>query len=499
MGNVKKQNVSERLLSLLRDGRELSPRQQLTLVYHLSLPAMLAQIATVMMFFIDAAMVGHLGANEAASIGIVETTLWLFGGLTGALATGFYVQVAHRIGAKEDAAARSVLKEGFTTCLAFASTLALAGVVVSRWLPLWLGGGPEIQADASTYFLLFSVFAPFMIMNQFGAGVLRCAGDIKTPSIMEAGLCVLDVVLNFLLIFPTREVCIGGITLTMPGAGLGVAGAALGTGFAFVVVVCTMLWIIARRQGPLRILGERWNGWRTFVPRLATVRRALGIGTPIGLQHMLMSCAQIFITVIVAPLGAFAIAANSFAITAESICYMPGYGISDAATTLVGQSVGARRWYMARRLAGVSVMMAMLIMGIMGVVLYFGADSIMGIMSPQQEIIDLGASALRIEAFAEPMFGCAIVCYGAFVGAGTTTIPALMNLASMWGVRITLALLLVGSMGLDGVWTAMAVELTFRGVIFLIRLRSHSWLPKQERKTAGSSESSESSETSQKL
>lgn len=483
MGNEKKQKISERLLSLLRDGHELTHRQQVTLVFHLSLPAMLAQIATVLMFFIDAAMVGHLGANEAASIGLVETTLWLFGGLTGALATGFYVQVAHRIGAKNDAAARSVLKEGFTICLLFAGVLCVAGIALSPWLPIWLGGGEEILSDASTYFLLFSLFVPFMIMNQFGAGVLRCAGDIKTPSMMEVGLCVLDVLLNFLLIFPTREVSIGDFTMTMPGAGLGVAGAALGTGFAFVIVVSIMLWYISCRKDSLRIFGERWDGWRTFMPKVATVKRALGIGTPIGLQHMLMSCAQIFVTVIVAPLGAFAIAANSLAVTAESICYMPGYGIGDAATTLVGQSVGARRWYMARRLAGVSVMMAMLIMGIMGVVLYVGADAVMAIMSPQQEIIDLGASALRIEAFAEPMFGCAIVCYGAFVGAGSTTVPAIMNLASMWGVRITLALLLVGGMGLDGVWTAMAVELTFRGIIFLIRLQSHSWIKEEKQKS----------------
>ena len=162
---------------------------------------------------------------------------------------------------------------------------------------------------------------------------------------------------------------------------------------------------------------------------------------------------------------------------AESLCYMPGYGIGDAATTLVGQSIGAKRWRMAKQLAGVSVATAMIIMTIMGVVLYLGAESIMSLMTPQPDIIRLGASALRIEAFAEPMFGAAIVCYGVFVGAGSTAIPAFMNLASMWGVRIILALALVGSMGLNGVWVAMAVELTFRGIIFLLRLRSRRWLP----------------------
>lgn len=480
----KRKKTSERLLSMLRDGHDLTRRQQMTLVFQLSLPAMLAQIANILMFFIDAAMVGHLGATEAASVGLVETTFWLFGGLTGALATGFYVQVAHRIGAKDEAGARSVLRQGLTTALLFSSVVGLLGISISGVLPIWLGGDESVRPGATAYFLLFSIFAPFMQLNQLSAGMLRCAGDLKTPSIMEGALCVLDVVFNFLLIFPSSTYTVGGMSFWLPGAGLGVAGAAIGTGLAYAIISVWMTGIIACRKGPLRLIGENWQGWRHFTPRKEVVRRALGIGTPIGLQHTLMSCAQIFVTMIVAPLGAFAIAANSFAVTAESICYMPGYGIGDAATTLVGQSVGARRWTMARKLAGVSVAMAMCIMAVMGVVLYFGAEDIMTIMTPAREIIELGTSALRIEAWAEPMFGAAIVCYGAFVGAGTTKVPALMNLASMWGVRITLALLLVGSMGLDGVWTAMAIELIFRGTIFLIRLRGSAWLNAEKGKTA---------------
>ena len=201
---AKSTKTSERLLALLRDGRPLSRRQQMALVFQLSLPAMLAQIATIVMFFIDAAMVGHLGATEAASVGFVETTFWLFGGLTGALATGFYVQVAHRIGAKDDAGARAVLREGFTTALLFSGIVGLLGVLVSGPLPHWLGGDADVAGGATVYFLLFSLFAPFMQLNQLSAGMLRCAGDIKTPSVMEAMLCIFDVVLNFLLIFPTK-------------------------------------------------------------------------------------------------------------------------------------------------------------------------------------------------------------------------------------------------------------------------------------------------------
>jgi Na+-driven multidrug efflux pump len=109
-------------------------------------------------------------------------------------------------------------------------------------------------------------------------------------------------------------------------------------------------------------------------------------------------------------------------------------------------------------------------MTMMGVLMFIFAPELMTLMTPVEEIIAIGTECLRIEAFAEPMFAAAIVCNGIFVGAGDTLKPAIMSLGSMWGVRLTLAALLAGTYGLPGVWTAMAIELTFRGIIFLIRL-----------------------------
>ena len=189
-----------------------------------------------------------------------------------------------------------------------------------------------------------------------------------------------------------------------------------------------------------------------------------------GMQHMLMNGAQIVSTMIVAPLGNFAIAANTFAITAESLCYMPGYGIGDAATTLVGQSMGAGRRDICRSFAWMSVGMGMGIMAFMGLLMYIFAPELMGLMTPVDAIRDLGAECLRIEAFAEPMFAASIVAYSVCIGAGDTLKPALINLCSMWLVRLTLAAFLAKEYGLQGVWTAMAIELTFRGIMFLIRL-----------------------------
>ena len=194
------------------------------------------------------------------------------------------------------------------------------------------------------------------------------------------------------------------------------------------------------------------------------------------MEHVVICGAQIMTTTIVAPLGVFAIAANSFAVTAESLCYMPGYGIAEAATTLVGQSIGAARWKLTRRFARMTVVMGMAVMGVMGILMYLFAPQIIGLMTPVGEIRQLGVMALRIEAFAEPMFAASIVAYGVFVGAADTVVPCLMNFFSIWAVRLSLAALLAPSMGLRGVWIAMCVELCFRGAIFLVRLLRERWM-----------------------
>jgi Na+-driven multidrug efflux pump len=197
-----------------------------------------------------------------------------------------------------------------------------------------------------------------------------------------------------------------------------------------------------------------------------------------GLEHAFICGAMIVTTIIVAPLGIYSIAANSFAITAESLCYMPGYSLADAATTLVGQSIGAKRRKLTRSFAYITVVMGMVIMGILGILMYLFAPEIIGLMTPVEEIRTLGATSLRIEAFAEPMFAASIVAYGVFVGAADTLIPCLMNFFSIWAVRLTLSALLAPTMGLPGVWMAMCIELCFRGIIFLVRLKQERWMNK---------------------
>ncbi len=261
--------------------------------------------------------------------------------------------------------------------------------------------------------------------------------------------------------------------------GMGVLGAAIGTCCAELVVAGALSWYAIVKCPEMNLLQD--DGPTSFRPSRITILKSLNIAGPMGIEHVILCGAQIVSTIIVAPLGTVALAANSFGIIIESLCYMPGYGIADAATTLVGQSLGAGRKPLARGFAHITVAGGIAIMSLMAVIMFVSAPWVMQFMTPDLLVQELTTTVLRIEAFAEPMFAASIVCYGVFVGAGDTKVPCAMNLGSIWIVRITLAALLAGTYGLVGVWIAMAVELTFRGIIFLVRLRGNAWLGKFEK------------------
>lgn len=474
--------TGEELLERIRTGSKLQFKDELLLIVKLATPSIIAQMSTIVMFYIDAAMVGSLGAQASAAVGLMSSSVWVLGGLCAAVAMGFAVQVAHLTGARDDAGARRVLRQSYAVALGTACILAAIAAFLSPMLPMWLSRNTDtVQSvfhDASAYFLIFALGLPFMQLNFLSGAMLRCSGDMKIPSMLNIMMCFLDVGFNFLFIFPagTLSLPLGFTDLPLPGMNLGVQGAALGTAAAIVVTCVCMTYFSAIRSKHLSLLQDKGS----FIPRAEVVKKAVSISLPMAGQHLAISLAQIVTTVIVAPLGITAIAAHSFAITVESLCYMPGNGLSEAATTLVGQGIGAKRRKLTVSFARITVALGMIVMAAGGVVMFFFSPALMLIMTPDQAVRDLTVNVLRIEAFAEPLFGAAIVTYGVFVGAGDTLKPSFMNFFSMWAVRLSLAVLLAPHYGLYGVWIAMAIELSFRGTIFLVRLYAGKWIEKHD-------------------
>lgn len=457
--------TKDELLHALRGGEDLTRRQQLKLVVLLGGPAMMAQMAGILMQYIDASMVARLGAGAMGSIGLVCSSLWLAMGLCSALATGFYVMASHRVGARKYGEARRVMNVSIPASLAWSIGLGALGWALAPWLPGWLGGEATIQADAARYFRILMLCMPVWQINMLASGLLRSAGNLKVPSMLNIMMCLLDVAFNYVFIFRL---------------GMGVEGAAWGTVAAEAIAMAGLLVCLFRQKEykapkppsyPPK--GGRFSmGLQSLLKHspLGEVEEAIRLATPMGFERIFLVGAQIASTVIVAPLGTVALAANALGITIESLCYMPGFGIGDAASTLVGQSHGAGRPALVFSFSRITLWLGVGVMTLTGAIMYVGAPALVGLMGPEAEVGSLCAHILRIEAFAEPMYGASIVGYCIFVALGDSKMPCLMNLATIWGIRITLAALLAPTYGLPGVWLAMAIELTVRGLIFLLRL-----------------------------
>ena len=442
---------NERIASMLAAPGTPHLRSTLASVLFLAWPAIIEQIMLTLVQYVDTAMVGSLGSNATAAVGVTSSTTWLFNGFFNAAAIGFSVQVAQHLGAGR--------QEG---AIAF---------VLSFFLPAMLGADPSIRGDASLYFRIMACAMPFTLCSNMFSAIIRCSGDTRTPMVLNLMINVFNVILNTLFIYAPRTVDLFGSQVYVWGFGWGVGGAAFASGLSTAIVACLFLVVVFRKKSPVQInLKQRYRFDRQCL--LA----AWKLGLPAALERSIISLAQIVITALITGIGTVAVAANHLAVTAESISYLPASGVAVAGTTLVGQAIGAGRKDLAQRFARTVSWMGIVIMTFGGSILFFFAPQLIQIFSTDPEVIDLGSQVLRIVAFAEPLFGASIVASGALRGAGDSKGPFLINLATMWGVRITLSLALVGSLGLIGVWLAMAAELCARGLIFMLRLYRGKWL-----------------------
>lgn len=446
-------------------------KSQIMTVLFLAFPSIVEQIMLTAVSYVDTAMVGSLGATATASIGINASTLWLFGAVFTTAAIGFSVQVAQYVGADKIDNAKDVIRQSVLFNVVFGVFIMLVGVGLSFFLPNILGADPAIAQDSSTYFRIMSFAMPFTLATTLFSSIIRCMGDTVTPMVLNVLVNIINVFLNLIFIFPTREVTVFGDTFTMFGLGLGVTGAGIASAISTAVVAISLVTIIFVRKGSLQISLKD-----SFKPKWQYYKSAGKLGLPVFLERGSISLAQIVFTVLVTGIGTSALAAHHLAVTAEALSYLPAYGISAAATTLIGQAIGANKKELATSLARISVIMGIVLMTITGVLLFFFATPLISLFTKDAEVITLGAKVLKIVALAQPLFAASIVTTGCLRGSGDTKWPFYISSITMWGVRITLALILSKEFGLVGIWWSMAIELWVRGIVFLIRLYSNKWL-----------------------
>jgi len=438
----------------------------------LAWPVVIEQILLTLVQYVDTAMVGSLGAIATAAIAINGPCIWIVNGIMSAASIGLSVQSSRALGAGDLDRVKLVSRQSLLVILSFGLLASVLYQILGPVLPAWLGAEPEVAPLASAYLRIVTLNYVFNFsVTVFGA-ILRGIGDTRTPMMLSLLSNILNVCGNFLLIYPTREINLFGLSFTMPGAGWGVQGAAAATTFSVAVSGILMAVIIFTRNTPARI-----SLHDSFRPDGAILKEAFRIGYPMALERISINTGQILMTTVVASLGTVNLAAHHLAINAESLCYMPAYGFGAAATTLVAQSMGARRPDLAMRFGKMTNWMGFGVISLMGVLLFLLAEPLMGIFTPDTAVIAVGADLLRIIAFAQPLSASASIMASALRGARDTRAPFFIALFSMWGVRILLMFILLYGfdLGIYAVWLAMFADLAIRGILCWIRFYRGRW------------------------
>lgn len=444
----------------------------IAIILNLAWPTMLEQLMQTAVQYIDTAMVGSLGTQATAAVGATSTVSWLIGSTISALGVGFLSFIAKACGANDKQAAKQAVSQAVLAVLTAGTIFTVLTLSLSRVIPVWMQVDEDIQQLASQYFfILYIPMLPRTASIIFGT-VLRAAGDTKSPMKIGVVVNIVNVILNFLLIYPTRTITLFSHSIIMPGAGLGVIGAAIASAIAFTVggiLITIVLWrhpLVSPRGQKLR-------------PDPAILKPCVRVAFPNMLQRFGTSLGYVAFAAMINSLGDVSTAAHTIANTVESAFYIPGYGMQTAAATLAGNAYGAGDKKRMEELASMFIPIEIALMIVSGSCLFAFAPTLMGIFSTSPEVIALGTTVLRMVAVSEPFYGFSIIIEGMMQGVGKTKAPFVYNIIGMWLVRIVGTFLCTQllDMGLVSAWACMILHNLLLFVLFLICYIRKSWNP----------------------
>ncbi|MDD5802690.1 MATE family efflux transporter [Blautia sp. HCP3S3_H10_1] len=458
-------------------GSEQGTKEMLPVIFSLAWPTMLEQLMQTAVQYMDTGMVGVLGTSATAAVGATSTVNWLIGSTISAISVGFLAYISQAMGAGRKEQARKASGQAVMTVLIVGILFTLLTMGLSSKVPVWMQVDPSIRKMAASYFLILYSPMLFRTANIIFGTVLRAVGDTKTPMQVGVAFNIINIVLNFFLIYSTRTISVCGKTLVIPGAGWGVQGAAAASAIAYTI-------------GGIAITYKLWKHveispkGQSFLPDAAVLRPCLKVAIPNMFQRFATSLGYVAFASMINSLGETATAAHTIANTVESAFYIPGYGMQTAAATLAGNALGANDNKKLNSLAKAILPLEVGLMIISGSLLFIFAPVLIRLFSSDIQVIRLGSTVLRMVAVSEPFYGVPIVIEGMMQGVGKTVTPFVFNVAGMWGVRILgtfLCIHLLG-MGLISAWACMIGHNMLLFVLFTMHYISGKWNPMNKQK-----------------
>lgn len=450
-------------------------RNMLGMIFALAWPTMLEQLMQTAVQYIDTAMVGSLGTQATAAVGATTTIGWLIGSAVSAFGVGFLAFIAKACGGDDREAARKSVAQAVLVVLTVGIVFTVITLSLSGMVPAWMQVDEEIRSMASAYFFIIYVpMLPRAASIIFGT-VLRAAGDTKTPMKVGVMVNIINIVLNFFLIYPRRQISVFSLEFWMPGAGLGVIGAAVASAVAVTVggvAITAVLW----RHPVVSPKGEK------FSPDMKILRPCMKVAFPNLLQRFGTCLGYVAFAAMINSLGEVATAAHTIANTIESLFYIPGYGMQTAAATLAGNAYGAGDHKRMKNMASLFIPIETVLMVLSETCLFVAAPMLMRIFSASADVVTLGTTVLRMVAVSEPFYGFSIIIEGMMMGVGKTKQPFVYNIIGMWCVRIvgTFTCTQIFGMGLISAWACMIAHNLLLFVLFLICYIKGTWNPLRE-------------------
>lgn len=460
------------------DNSAKKSRNMLFTIAALAWPTMLEQLMQTAVQYVDTAMVSVLGDDATAAVGSTSTVNWLLGSTISAIGVGFLAYISQAFGRGEEEKARRASAQSILAVLVSGIIFTALATGLSGVVPVWMQVDQNIRAQASAYFLILYSTTLFRAANIIFGTVLRAAGDTKLPMIAGVAMNLVNVALNYFLIYPTRTVAAFGGEITLHGAGMGINGAATASAVSYAlggILLTVCLW----RHKTISFKGYG------IKPDFSILKPCLKVAFPNMIQRFLISFGYVAFASMINSLGKIYSAAHTVANTVESAFYIPGWGLQTAAATIAGNAWGAKDGKKLKDLVKTTSLVECTLMIISGAALFFAATPLMGLFSNDAEVIKQGGTVLKMVALSEPFYGVAIVLEGVMQGVGNTKTPFWFNVAGMWGIRILGTFVFLRAFpqlsgyGLVAAWGFMICHNVFLFISFALLYVTGKWKPKE--------------------
>lgn len=427
----------------------------------ISIPIVLSNLLQTAYQITDTFWVGRLSAEAVAAVSLSFPVIFLLIALGGGLPIAGTVLIAQYKGRGDTRMMNHVAGQTLLMVVAVSLLLSAAGIAFSEPIMRLMGASPEVLPDA-TEFLRYT-FIGFVFVFGFFVfeSLMRGLGEAKTPMYIVLLTVVINMVLDPLFIFGYG-----------PLAPMGVAGAALAT--VVTQAVATIIGFSLLFHGKHGIHVRLAN----LRPDPAFIKKAFTIGLPSSIEQSTRALGMTAMTILVASFGTLAVAAYGIGMRLLMIVFIPAMGLSIATSALVGQNIGAGKIDRAAQTNTVGSFAAFVVLSIMGIALFLGAESLARFFVPEGgQAIPASAQFVRIMALTFGLIGWQMTVLGTLRGAGDTKASMNLTLISQWLIQFPLALILslTTPLGLSGIWWSFALSNILSTALVLWRFTKSDW------------------------